>query len=109
MSDREQTRDATKINEILESILHDVMERELSGTDSALYSQTMWNMTNHTPSPDDIETIELLRTDFKVTAGGVIRFTPEGRERSLALTNLEQALMWAVAGIARKREEGKVE
>jgi hypothetical protein len=31
-----------------------------------------------------------------------VEHTPESREQSLALTNLEQAVMWANAAIARR-------
>lgn len=59
------------------------------------------NLTNHTPSADAIEDIEKLRYHAKVFAEQVDLLTPPSREQSLAFTNLEQALMWAVAGIAR--------
>jgi hypothetical protein len=102
---QEELESANQINDILESILHETMENMLPPEDVPLYQRTIWNMTSHTPSPADIRKIELLRTDFKVSAGGVIKFCPDGRERSLALTHLEQALMWAVAGIARKEPD----
>jgi hypothetical protein len=86
----------------MEDMLQEVMADTLDGEDRGLYLRTMWNMTNHTPPKDDIDIIETLRTDFKVTASGVVKFCPPGRERSLALTKLEEALIWAVAGIARK-------
>ena len=35
----------------------------------------------------------------------IIKSTPPSREQSLALTNLEQALMWANASIARNESE----
>jgi hypothetical protein len=31
------------------------------------------------------------------------RLVPDGREKSLAITNLEQVMLWANAGIARAR------
>lgn len=34
----------------------------------------------------------------------LVSIVPEGREQSLMLTKLEEAMMWANAGIARKNE-----
>lgn len=60
------------------------------------------NMTNHPPANDlVIASYESLRADFKETAKQIDHLCPDSREKSLALTNLEQALMWAVASIAR--------
>jgi hypothetical protein len=44
---------------------------------------------------------QLIRSVFKDTAGIIDRELPEGREKSLVLTKLEEALMWANAAIAR--------
>ena len=41
-----------------------------------------------------------LRQDFIHVAEMVIRSVPPGRERSLALTALQESLMWANAGVA---------
>lgn len=60
------------------------------------------NMTNHAPTgPTMIEDFESLRRAAKLFAHTVVDVCPDTRERSLALTNAEQALMWAVASIAR--------
>lgn len=68
-------------------------------------STPRWNMTNHTPSPDQIKDIEELRERAIVLAEEIEHLCPPTRERSLAITNLEQALMWAVASIARNPQE----
>lgn len=65
-----------------------------------------WNMTNHRPSDLDMLTIEALRGDFIDVAENVESSCPSGRERSLAITKLEEALMWAVASIARQPQDG---
>jgi len=41
-----------------------------------------------------------LRQDFIHVAEMVVRKVPQGRERALALTHLQTALMWANAGVA---------
>lgn len=43
-----------------------------------------------------------LRQDFTHLAEMVIRQVPPGREREMALTSLQQSLMWANAGVAIK-------
>jgi hypothetical protein len=44
---------------------------------------------------------QLIRAVFKDTAGIIERELPEGREKSLVLTKLEEAMFWANAAIAR--------
>lgn len=61
------------------------------------------NMTNHKPSPEAIATIENLRELTKLLGHRIVEVCPDSREKSLAQTNLEQALMWAVASIARNQ------
>ncbi len=45
---------------------------------------------------------ELMRAAMKGAAMFVANTVPEGREKSLALTRLEEALFWSNAGIARE-------
>lgn len=47
------------------------------------------------------EKIEYLRQRFLYAAENVVANVPSGREQSLAITALEEALMWSIAGIAR--------
>lgn len=59
---------------------------------------------DHHP-PKDKETIELhqtVRIEVKLAAELFDAVLPEGREKALALTKLEEALFWANAAIARK-------
>jgi hypothetical protein len=44
---------------------------------------------------------EDIRASCLHLAGVINQLCPEGREKSLAVTNLEQAMMWANAAIAR--------
>lgn len=67
---------------------------------------TEFNMTNQPPKAADIVALfEATREPFKVAASFVEANVPPSRERSLAITNLEQALMWAIAAIARNQDE----
>lgn len=62
------------------------------------------NLTNHPPAnPQIIEKFEALRQVAKDFGAQIIVSTPQCREQSLALTNLEQSLMWAVAALARNQ------
>ncbi len=64
-----------------------------------------WNMTNHRPTDQEINVIEELRESAIELGDHIEQVCPQSRERSLAITNLEQALMWAVASIARNTKE----
>jgi hypothetical protein len=57
--------------------------------------------TYHTPKGDQPERYTALRASARLFAMAIVSNTPESREQSLALTNLEQAVMWANAAIAR--------
>lgn len=43
-----------------------------------------------------------IREGCLILAQGLTELIPDGRELALALTNLEQAMFWANAGIARR-------
>ncbi len=57
--------------------------------------------TYHAPKGDQADRYILLRADGKDLAELLYGNCPPSRERSLALTHLEQAIMWAHAAIAR--------
>ena len=56
---------------------------------------------HHPPKGDQPETYSKLREAAKNLAFTLYDECPESRERSLAMTNLEQMLFWASASIAR--------
>lgn len=58
------------------------------------------SLTNHTPSPEGIESIGTIREAGLRFGGAIIKGSPAGRERSLALTAMEEAVMWAVKAVA---------
>lgn len=54
----------------------------------------------HPPSPNRVALHEDLRKAFRELAHVCNEVLPEGREKSLALTQLQDGLMWANAAIA---------
>lgn len=57
--------------------------------------------TYHKPKEDQPERYTLLRNSAKAHAELIMQCVPPGRERAVALTQLEDSVMWANAGIAR--------
>lgn len=57
--------------------------------------------TYHAPKEGQPERYNKLRAQGELMARIILDMTPRSREQSLALTNLEQAIMWANAAIAR--------
>ncbi len=59
------------------------------------------NFSYHPPKEDQVGRYEDIRAEAKRFALLIAMSCPNSREKSLALTNLEQAVMWANASIAR--------
>jgi hypothetical protein len=59
------------------------------------------DFTYHPPKPDQVPRYTEIRETFAAVALGLMQNCPPSRERSLALTALEEAVMWANASIAR--------
>lgn len=57
------------------------------------------SLTNQTPTLEQVNRIELLRDVAQAFGVAVIENTPESREQSLAITKLEESLMWAIKAI----------
>ena len=57
--------------------------------------------TYHPPKENQTPRYEHIRDKGKELATTIVNFTPVSREQSLALTKLEEAIMWANASIAR--------
>lgn len=55
----------------------------------------------HAPTPGQPEKYILIRDTTRALAYLMVDCCPESRELSLAVTHLEQAVMWANASIAR--------
>lgn len=58
--------------------------------------------TYHPPTADQVPKYEAIRRVAKDFAHVINDLTPESREQSLAITALEEAVMWANAAIARR-------
>ena len=56
--------------------------------------------TYHAPHGDQLGRYREIREKAKEFAGLLVKHCPESREKSLAFTNLQQAVMWANASIA---------
>lgn len=57
--------------------------------------------TYHKPNCDQAEIYPKIREKAKEFACLIKQFVPESREQALALTKLEETVMWANAGISR--------
>lgn len=55
----------------------------------------------HPPSGDQATKQQAVRSEARQLAGLLKDACPEGRELSLALTRLEECVMWANAAVAR--------
>lgn len=69
-------------------------------TDGAL-ERVKRAFTYHPPKGDQTQRCEEMRDAAAALALGIIQNTPECREQSLALTKLEEVVMWFNAAIAR--------
>lgn len=54
----------------------------------------------HSPKGDQAERYTVIRENAKELARIIDEKCPDSREKSLALTNLQQSIMWANASIA---------
>ena len=59
------------------------------------------DFTYHAPTPDQIEDMVKLRDAARLLAHLVNQAVPDGREKSTALTKLEEVIFHSNAGIAR--------
>lgn len=74
------------------------MKYELTNEDSGeIYKR----FTYHPPKDNQAERYVEIRETVKMVAFVICQQCPDCRERSLALTHLEEAVFWANAAIAR--------
>ncbi len=60
----------------------------------------------HKLDEDAATCVESVRDAARKFMVAVAQVVPEGREHSLALTKIEEAMFWANAGIAREGSDG---
>lgn len=91
------------LNETLMKI--DDFAKDASEQLAATSTTALYDVENifkyHSPKEGQPAKYEVLRNQAKITAALIIELCPESRERSLALTKLEESIMWANASIAR--------
>jgi hypothetical protein len=64
--------------------------------------EDLWNrFAYHRPDEEKATRHEQLRDTIRVAAEAVYDLVPSGREQSVAIKALEDAMMWGNAGIAR--------
>jgi len=61
-------------------------------------------VTYHAPSPEGVERHEAIAGNFIELMHVIEAIMPDGREKSIVFTKLEEAKMWASAGVARNPE-----
>lgn len=66
--------------------------------------QVIHNFTHHPATTDQSQKYDTLRNIYRDVALSLLHFCPPSRERSLALTKLEEACFWSNAAIARNEE-----
>lgn len=79
----------------------------MSGVDpktAEIIQQIDNNFKYHPPTEDQVGRYQDIRDQAKRLALLIAMACPNSREKSLALTNLEQAVMWANASIARNEK-----
>lgn len=59
------------------------------------------DFTYHAPKENQPERYTAIREMAKHFAAGIMDMAPDSRERSLAITKLEEAVFWSNAAIAR--------
>lgn len=62
------------------------------------------NFTYHSPKADQPERYARLRDGARNVAEMILDFCPDSREKSLALTKIEESVMWAKTAIAAQEK-----
>lgn len=60
------------------------------------------SFTYRTPTDDQVERFQIIRESAKLLATTIVENSPSSAERTKALRDLEQAVMWAEKAIVRE-------
>ncbi len=63
-----------------------------------------YNFVHRSPTKEQIKNYDTIRDNFKEIATLISEICPESREKTESLVNLEQAMFWANASIAREKK-----
>ncbi len=63
-----------------------------------------YNFVHRSPTKEQIKNYDTIRESFKEIATLISEICPESREKTESLVNLEQAMFWANASIAREKK-----
>lgn len=74
----------------------------IQGTRDDLHRRVDHELTLHPPTTDQGQRMDQVRHLAKALAHRAVDVCPPGRELSLFLTELDSALRWAIAAIARE-------
>ena len=89
-------------DDILQKVVDNISWYELPGDDDGTNAQIENNFTSHKLDYSDSSKCDNIRNELKTIASLITELVPDGREKTLALTKLEEVMFWANAGIARK-------
>lgn len=85
----------------LKSILPQTEAERTVGLTDAVVADLKNRFTYHAPKPGQPEIYAALRLTGLLLAQRIAANVPPGREQSLALTKVEEAIFWANAAVAR--------
>lgn len=74
----------------------------MSATDKQLRERIENDFIYRPPTPEKVDRHQAVRDFAMGFAIALAKYCPEGRELSLALTKVEEAMMWGNAAIARR-------
>ncbi len=63
-----------------------------------------FNFVHHSPAKEQIEKYDTIRKKFKEVSALVNEVCTDGREKNQSMVNIEQAMFWANASIARDKK-----
>lgn len=76
--------------------------REITEAEAKALKEVEVRFTYHEPKPGQIDTYQRIRAMAKDLAEAIVLRTPVSREQSVALTKLDEVVMFANAAVARR-------